>query len=293
MLMSQLGGKGVDPFVPKIMSALKSGLQFAGSPTKAACDACHSFVRHMSDTKLKQYFRTIVVSLLRVALDEAADDQLDADQRVAVRTLHFLIVEKRELLQSEFEKLPMLALSTSISPALQPIHDSLNAGGVLTMPLATQLAQLTDILEHEGSDVRFMGLTQLVKLLEKETKTVYDLALQADPAAPEIETLMHMLLRLARMESEKKNRLCCAKALGALGAIDPARMRLQMKPDPHSANARTQDGTSEMSEETLAFCVIIQHLVPMLRAAKGSSDSIGFALQVINISCPPFFTMIS
>ena len=44
------------------------------------------------------------------------------------------------------------------------------------------------------------------------------------------------------------------------------------------------DGT-ELSDERLALCAIKRHLVPMLRAARGTTDSIGFALQVGGWMC--------
>jgi hypothetical protein len=139
-------GYGVDPFVPKIMAALKAGLQEGqhqhaphsacfhrtqphSAQTEAALEAWYVFTTHMSVAALDGCFMPTIICIAPFAALEAAyydangavsnvggqdsgragvDDQHKG--RYALQTLQYLLVDRRDELQHIFAELPLSAL---------------------------------------------------------------------------------------------------------------------------------------------------------------------------------------
>ncbi|KAF1793983.1 Ribokinase-like [Phytophthora cactorum] len=136
---------------------------------------------------------------------------------------------------------------------------------------------LSAYVNHLDVAVREMALTQLLRCLlcENEGDIFIDRALAS---------VVQSILQLSRTESHEPIKLLCARCLGALGAIDGARVPLNMfytsGPQGGAAVAKEKQYQKvEYSTKDLAIVLIETWLVKELRAAPENTDSLAFAIQ--------------
>ncbi|CAI5717392.1 unnamed protein product [Peronospora farinosa] len=308
----------VDSFVPKVMATLKIGL----TERELQVHAIHAwghFLRMLSSKALESNLSSIVVSLLpclghktsailvegnsgsgsqswnlesleRVKHDVCAQViSLDGVQPkcmvAAVDILRYLFIEKQTELKHAFPTIPLLP---SI-PELDEIYVALyeEDGDPRCRPLSDYLMNLSAYANHLDVAVREMALTQLLRCLvvrgaELEVLMQNEGSIFIDRA---VASVVQSVLRVSREESHESIKLLCARCLGALGAIDSARVPLNMfytAGGPQRGTAVTKEKVCkkmEHSTKDLACVLIETWLVKELRAAPENMDSLAFAIQ--------------
>lgn len=217
----------------------------------------------------------------------------------AVGVLTYLFIEKRAELTQAFPRIPMLPWL----PALRDVHRVLveDTNVPAGKPLGPYLVDLASYVNHWDVGVREVALSELFRclvvrghelraLMENEGDLFVDRAVVA---------LIVSILQLARTESQESVKLLCARCLGALGAIDAARMPLNVFYDAGNgtslslsvggsgsgsgtivaAKDKAADARVEHSTKDLACVLIETWLVKELRAAPENTDAVAFAIQ--------------
>ncbi|CAI5724897.1 unnamed protein product [Peronospora destructor] len=308
----------VDSFVPKVMATLKIGLADC-ELREHAIHAWGNFLRMLSSKALESNLSSIVVSLLPclghktsailVEGDSVSGSQswsLESLERVkhdvcaqvmspggvqpkcmmaAVDILRYLFIEKQTELKHAFPKIPLLP---SI-PELDKIYVALyeEDGDPRCRPLSDYLMNLSAYVNHLDVAVREMALTQLLRCLvvrgaELEVLMQNEGSIFIDKA---VAIVVQSVLRVSREDSHESIKLLCARCLGALGAIDSARVPLNMfytAGGPQRGAAVTKEKVctkTEHSTKDLACVLIETWLVKELRAAPENMDSLAFAIQ--------------
>lgn len=202
---------------------------------------------------------------------------------VALSILEYLFVEKRAELKQAFPRITILPWI----PALAAVHEVLNEdiGVPACNPLGEYLVDLASYINHWDLAVREMALSQLFRCLVVRGRELRALMenegdLFVNDAVVDI---ILSILQLARTESQESVKLLCARCMGALGAIDSARMPLSMfyESDLNGGIVTKErlDSRVEHSTKDLACVLIETWLVKELRAAPENTDSVAFAIQ--------------
>ena len=234
---------------------------------------------------------------------------------IAIDILSFLFIEKRQELKSQFRKVSFLPICPALQPIRLVIEEEIGCSDSQeNWSIEEQILELTSVLQHHygtSSGVHKVVLMHLLQVLVTREKDLLQHLLsmgqQLSSGRQEVSSviaqLVQVLLRLSCTESSDEIKLLCAECLGAIGAIDPARMPLQMfyydsssnssaaskssstqKKDGSKKTAATTSITSnmfaaELSIKELACVLIEKHLVNELRAAPENTDSVGFTIQ--------------
>ncbi|CAH0522317.1 unnamed protein product [Peronospora belbahrii] len=311
----------VDAFVPKVMATLKIGLA-ERELREHAIHAWGNFLRMLSFKALESNLSSIVVSLLpclgrktsavlvedsfvcgsrcwnlefleRVNRDVRAEvmppgdrDEVETKCMVAaVDILRYLFIEKQAELKFAFPKIPLLP---SI-PELDEIYVALykEDGDPRCRPLSDYLMDLSAYANHLDVAVREMALTQLLRCLVVRG-TELEILMQNEGSIyinRAVASVVQSVLQVSRADSHETIKLLCARCLGALGAIDSARVPLSMfytAGGLHTGNTVNKEKVCqkiEHSTKDLACVLIETWLVKELRAAPENTDSLAFAIQ--------------
>ncbi|KAF0685567.1 Aste57867_22575 [Aphanomyces stellatus] len=263
----------LDNFVPKIMATLKLASQEANEENiLAACQAWRTFVRLLSPDAIKSNVLSIVVSLLPCiepiqVLFQAHVLKTETiifnkkSQKMALEVLRLIFLEPSSL------KDPSVYFLLSLVPSVAEIPLCIK-----NQPIHEVIQQILPLLRHWDGAVREVGLLHLTNILNSRSREVQDLILSLDEGLVHscILGLLKELLQLSRLETHEMMQVLVAQALGALGAIDMARITPQ---------AIRSDTTSELSTKNLACHLIQTLLVKELRAAPQNTDVIALSIQ--------------
>jgi serine/threonine-protein kinase ATR len=307
----------VDAFVPKVMATLKIGLT-ERKLQRYAIQAWDTFVRMLSNKALESSFVSIVVSISpclgycakqilqevdnkvtsanlswnidvlssRIGQHESYRDESDHEDMNAIEStaselLKYLFLDKRIELKHAFPRIQLLPST----PALDPIYAVLvqEVGDPLHKPLHSYLSDIGIYINHWDLGVREIALAQLFKCLVTRSSELSELMMQSGDedlfVHRVIAELLFSLLQLARTESNPALKEICARCLGALGAIDPARIPLSMFYSSSTSTINRIDSRIEYSTKDLACTLVETWLVKELRAAPQNTDSVAFAIQ--------------
>ncbi|TMW55922.1 hypothetical protein Poli38472_008570 [Pythium oligandrum] len=289
----------LDAFVPKVMAILKIGMADP-SLQKYSIQAWGNFIRMLTTKALETNFISIVVSVLPYTRlsdgDSETSHQKNLDKQrspreytreVAIKIIRYLFVEKRDDLVKAFPKVAILPSTPDLdesSAALMSV-----VGDPARLNLRDILQNCVSYINHWDMAVRERILDHLYHTLVARTSELEGLVqsegdLFVDPVV--VETLVS-ILKVASLDTDTNIRLLCSKCLGALGAIDGARMPfnfLHSKSDKIDPRSETQakekgDTRSELPTMDLALVLIEDWLVKELRAAPENTDSVAFAIQ--------------
>ncbi|ETP04237.1 hypothetical protein F441_18933, partial [Phytophthora nicotianae CJ01A1] len=310
----------VDPFVPKVMATLKVGLT-EHALQEHAIQAWGNFLQMLSTKALEANLSSIVVSLLPCLGHETSailieDGSITGSQcwnveslehfrqnglgqvgspgnrdeaqmkcmAAAVSILRYLFIEKGEELKPSFPKIPLLPSIPELDEIYVVLYEE--DGDPRCRSLREYLMNLSAYVNHLDVAVREMALTQLLRCLvvrgaELETLMQNEGDIFIDRA---LASVVQSILQLSRTESHVPIKLLCARCLGALGAIDGARVPLNMfytsGPQGGAAVAKEKQYQKiEYSTKDLAIVLIETWLVKELRAAPENTDSLAFAIQ--------------
>ncbi|GMF47260.1 unnamed protein product [Phytophthora fragariaefolia] len=318
---STQGNGVVDIFVPKVMATLKIGLT-ERELQEHAIQVWGNFLRMLSPKALETNLSSIIVSFLPCLGQEASEiliedrsfggsqcwnvESLELDKNdsssmtefsngrdecqtrcmsAAVDILRYIFVERKAELKSAFPKIPLLPSIPELDEIYAVLYEE--DGDPRQQPLREYLTNLSTYVNHLDVAVREVALTQLLRCLvvrgsELETLMQDEGDIFIDRA---VASVVQSILQLSRAESHEPIKLLCARCLGALGAIDSARVPLNMF---YTAGGPQQGATVgkekhiqkvEYSTKELACALIDTWLVKELRAAPENTDSLAFAIQ--------------
>ncbi|OWZ20345.1 Phosphatidylinositol kinase [Phytophthora megakarya] len=311
----------VDPFVPKVMATLKVGLTERELQVHAI-EAWGNFLRMLSTKALETNLSSIVVSFLPCLGHDASsilvEDGSSCDSRcwnveslvhfrhdgtgqinlpgnrdevqmkclsATIDILRYLFIEKGAELNSSFPKIPLLPSLQELDEIYVVLYEE--GGDPRCQPLREYLMNLAAYVNHLDVAVREMALAQLLRclvvrgpeldaLMQNEGDIFIDTA---------VANVVQSILQLSRTESDESIKLLCARCLGALGAIDGARVPLNMfytsggPPGSTTVAKEKLYQKIEYSTKDLACALIEIWLVKELRAAPENTDSVAFAIQ--------------
>ncbi|KAJ0077574.1 hypothetical protein Patl1_35888 [Pistacia atlantica] len=188
-----------------------------------------------------------------------------------VKILEELVLKNKAILKQhihEFPLLPSIPALTEVNRAIQEARGS--------MTLKDQLHDVVDGLNHENLNVRYMVVCELSKLLKLRNENVTTLINGETGSDMDVlSSLITSLLRGCAEESRttvgQRLKLVCVDCLGALGAVDPAKVK----------GLPCQRFKIECSDDDLIFELIHKHLVRAFRAGPDTiiQDSAALAIQ--------------
>ncbi|KAL5561258.1 hypothetical protein UlMin_031005 [Ulmus minor] len=270
MLIKMMGSQ-LSTYVPKIMVLLmhainKEPLQSDG------LDLLHFFIEQLavvspSSTKyvVSQVFAALIPFL------ERDKENLTMHLDKVGKILEDLVLNNKVILKQhicEFPPLPSIPALSEVNKVIQEARGS--------MTLIDQLRDIIEGLNHENLNVRYMVVCELSKLLNLRREEVTGLITAEGGRNMDIlSSLITSLLRGCAEESRtsvgQRLKLVCADCLGALGAVDPAKVK----------GFSCQRFKIECSDDDLIYELIHKHLARAFRAAPDTiiQDSAALAIQ--------------
>ncbi|CBI37818.3 unnamed protein product, partial [Vitis vinifera] len=270
-MLIKLMGSHLSTYVPKLMVLLmhaidKESLQSEG------LSVLHFFIGQLakvspSSTKhvISQVFAALIPFL------EREKENLSIHLNKVVEILEELVFENKAILKQhirEFPPLPSIPALMKVNEVIQDARGSMN--------LKDQLLDIVDGLDHENLNVRYMVACELSKLLNLRRDDIT--ALITGEAGSHMDVLSSLITSLLRGCAEESRtvvgqrlKLICADCLGALGAVDPAKVK----------GISCQRFKIECSDDDLIFELIHKHLARAFRAAPDTivQDSAALAIQ--------------
>ncbi|RHZ15498.1 hypothetical protein DYB26_006270, partial [Aphanomyces astaci] len=274
----------LDNFVPKIMATLKlASVEAHADKILAACRAWRTFVRLLSPDAIKANVLSIVVSLLpcvgpltelfQLHVVEGPETTIHPNKMTQTPPLSEAQQVALDVLRSIFTS-EMIDDDPSVTfvLALTPMANDFPVQTIKHLPIHEVLALVLPLLQHWDGAVREVGLLHLIHILNSRSREVLDLVLSLEEGVVHtcIMGILKQLLRLSRLETQENMQLLVAQALGALGAIDMARIT------PQALRPIT---TNELSTKNLACHLVQTLLVNELRAAPQNTDVIALSIQ--------------
>ncbi|MBA0591826.1 hypothetical protein Gorai_008822, partial [Gossypium raimondii] len=270
-MLIKMMGSHLNTYVPKLMVILmhaigKESLQSEG------LSVLHYFIVQLamvSPSSTKHVISQVFAAL--IPLLEKDTENSSAHLHKVVEILEELVLKNRVILKEhihEFPLLPSILALTEVNKAIQ------EARGAMT--LKNQLRDVVAGLNHENLNVRYMVVTELSKLLKLRKEDVA--ALVNGEGGSDMDILSSLITSLLRGCAEESRtvvgqrlKLICADCLGALGAVDPAKLR----------NVSCQRFKIQCSDDDLIFELIHKHLARAFRAAPDTvvQDSAALAIQ--------------
>ncbi|XP_022748509.1 serine/threonine-protein kinase ATR-like isoform X3 [Durio zibethinus] len=269
-MLIKMMGSHLSTYVPKLMVLLmhaigKESLQSEG------LSVLHYFIVQLamvSPSSTKHVISQVFAAL--IPLLEKATENSSAHLHKVVQILE-LVLKNRVILKEhihEFPLLPSIPALTEVNKAIQ------EARGAMTFK--NQLRDVVAGLNHENLNVRYMVVSELNKLLKSRKEDVA--ALVNGEGGSDMDILSSLITSLLRGCAEESRtavgqrlKLMCADCLGALGAVDPAKVR----------NISCQRFKIQCSDDDLIFELIHKHLARAFRAAPDTvvQDSAALAIQ--------------
>ncbi|KAJ7967115.1 serine/threonine-protein kinase ATR [Quillaja saponaria] len=248
-ILIEMMGSQLSTYVPKLMVLLmhaidKESLQSDG------LSVLYFFIQQLANTSpssVKHIISQVFASLLPFL--ERDRENPSAHLETVVKILEELVLKNRVILNQhigEFPPLPSIPVLTELNKAIREARGS--------MTLRDQLRDVVDGLNHENLNVRYMVVCELHKLLNlrREEATALITA-EAGSDVDVMSSLITSLLRGCAEESRtvvgQRLKLVCADCLGAIGAVDPAKLE-HLDPAPDTV---IQDSAALAIQELLKF----------------------------------------
>ena len=188
----------------------------------------------------------------------------------AVAVLEELVVKNRDTLGSELQDLPLLPSLPELAPINLVLQESRGE-----LRFAERLQRAADMLGHEALSVRFTAAGELRKLFRARRGNPAHFDVES--VCPDQATLSRLVSALLRGCAEQSRtshgqqlKLLCAECLGDLGAVDPAKLHVELR----------KQSKMERSNEDLVWELITEHLAKVLRAAYDTETQDAAALAI-------------
>lgn len=270
-MLIKLMGSHLSTYVPKIMVLLmhainKEWLQGEG------LSVLHFFLKQLailSPSSTKHVISQVFAALVPFLERETGNSTSHMSKIVEI--LEELVVQNKNILKQHIHEFPTVPNVPALSEVNKVIHE---ARGLMT--LKDQLHGVVEGLNHENLNVRYMVASELSKLLNlKREEFLAFFTKEGDSATDVMSSLITSLLKGCAEESRtsvgQRLKLICADCLGALGAIDPAKIK-------GFSSTRFKIACSD---DDLIFELIHKHLARAFRAAPDTiiQDSAALAIQ--------------
>ncbi|CAH9113406.1 unnamed protein product, partial [Cuscuta epithymum] len=267
-MLIDLMGSHLSTYVPKLMVLLmhaidKEPLQGDG------LSVIHYFVKQLAPSSTKHVISQLFAVL--VPFLERDKEKPSSHTPKVVEILEELVIQNREILKEhihEFPPLPNIHALSKVTSIIQEARGPVN--------LKDQLLDIVDGLNHENLNVRYMVASELSKLLNLRREDVMAvITKEGDPITDVMSCFITSLLKGCAEESRtmvgQRLKLICADCLGALGALDPAKIK-------GFSNMRFKIACLD---DDLIFELIHKHLARAFRAAPDTivQDSAALAIQ--------------
>ncbi|XP_051147175.1 serine/threonine-protein kinase ATR isoform X2 [Andrographis paniculata] len=270
-MLIKLMGSHLCTYVPKIMVLLmhainKEWLQGEG------LSVLHFFLKQLSilsPSSTKHVISQVFAALVPFLEKEAENSSTHTSKIVEI--LEELVVQNKVILKQhirEFPTVPNVPVLSEVNKVIQEVRGA--------MTLKDQLHDAVEGLNHENLNVRYMVASELSKLLNlKHAEFIGLFTKEGDSVMDLMSSLITSLLKGCAEESRtsvgQRLKLICADCLGALGAIDPAKIK-------GFSSTRFKIACSD---DDLIFELIHKHLARAFRAAPDTiiQDSAALAIQ--------------
>ncbi|XP_073033978.1 serine/threonine-protein kinase ATR isoform X1 [Primulina eburnea] len=270
-MLIKLMGSHLSTYVPKIMVLLmhainKDWLQGEG------LSVLHFFIKQLallSPASIKHVISQVFAALVPF-LERETENSFSHLQKI-VEILEELVLQNKVILKQnihEFPPVPDIPVLIKVNKMIQ------EACGLKT--LKDQLRDVVDGLNHDNLNVRYMVASKLRKLLDlNREEFITLLTKEGDLMMDLVSSLITSLLKGCAEESRtsvgQRLKLICADCLGALGAVDPAKVK---------GFAITRFKIA-CADDDLIFELIHKHLARAFRAAPDTivQDSAALAIQ--------------
>ncbi|CAL5378051.1 unnamed protein product [Camellia sinensis] len=270
MLINMMGSH-LSTYVPKLMVLLMYAIDKESLQAEGLC-VLHFFIKQLakvSPSSTKHVISQVFAAL--IPLLERDKEHSSSNFSKIVEILEELVFENRGILKQhicEFPPLPSI-------PALAEVNKVIcEARGPMT--LKDQLRDIVDGLNHENLNVRYMVACELSKLLNvrREDVTSFvtgEVGSDMDALSSLITSLLIGCAEESRTLVGQRLKLVCADCLGALGAVDPAKVK----------GFSSQRFKIACSDDDLIFELIHKHLARAFRASPDTiiQDSAALAIQ--------------
>ncbi|KAL7237094.1 hypothetical protein ACSBR1_020211 [Camellia fascicularis] len=270
MLINMMGSH-LSTYVPKLMVLLMYAIDKESLQAEGLC-VLHFFIKQLakvSPSSSKHVISQVFAAL--IPLLERDKEHSSSNFSKIVEILEELVFENRGILKQhicEFPPLPSI-------PALAEVNKVIcEARGSMT--LKDQLRDIVDGLNHENLNVRYMVACELSKLLNvrREDVTSFvtgEVGSDMDALSSLITSLLIGCAEESRTLVGQRLKLVCADCLGALGAVDPAKVK----------GFSSQRFKIACSDDDLIFELIHKHLARAFRASPDTiiQDSAALAIQ--------------
>lgn len=270
MLIDMMGFH-LSTYVPKLMVLLmhavdKESLQNEG------LTVLHFFIKQLAKVSPSstQHVISQVLAALIPFLEKDKENSSSHLNKI-VEILEELVFKNRVILKQHIREFTLLPRISALAKVNKVIEE---ARGVMT--LKDQLLDVVEGLNHENLNVRYMVACELSKLLNLKREDVTAVVTgEGDSDMDVLSSLITSLLRGCAEESRtlvgQRLKLVCADCLGALGAVDPAKVK----------GFSSQRFKIACSDDDLIFELIHKHLARAFRAAPDTiiQDSAALAIQ--------------
>lgn len=270
MLIDMMGFH-LSTYVPKLMVLLmhavdKESLQNEG------LTVLHFFIKQLAKVSPSstQHVISQVLAALIPFLEKDKENSSSHLNKI-VEILEELVFKNRVILKQHIREFTLLPRISALAEVNKVIEE---ARGVMT--LKDQLLDVVEGLNHENLNVRYMVACELSKLLNLKREDVTAVVTgEGDSDMDVLSSLITSLLRGCAEESRtlvgQRLKLVCADCLGALGAVDPAKVK----------GFSSQRFKIACSDDDLIFELIHKHLARAFRAAPDTiiQDSAALAIQ--------------
>ncbi|XP_062086906.1 serine/threonine-protein kinase ATR isoform X2 [Humulus lupulus] len=270
MLIKMMGSQ-LCTYVPKLMVLLMHAIN-KELLQREGLNLLHFFIKQLAERSPSS--TKYVVSQVFAALIPFTERDKENPTRHLEKVgkiLEDLVLNNKVVLKQylcEFPILPSFPALSEVNKVLQEARGS--------MTLNDQLRDVVDGLNHENLNVRYMVVCELKKLLNLRREEVTSLIIAE--GGRNMETLSSLITSLLRGCAEESRtavgqrlKLVCADCLGALGAVDPAKVK----------GFSCQRFKIECSDDDLIYELIHKHLARAFRAAPDTiiQDSAALAMQ--------------
>lgn len=272
-MLIKMMGSHLNTYVPKLMVLLMYALE-KESLQGEGLSVLHFFIKQLTKvlpSSIKHIISQIMASLLPFLERDRGNPSIHFEK--VVKILEELVLKNSVILNQhirEFPPLPSIPALTEVNRAIEKARGS--------MTLKDQLRDVVDGLNHENLNVRYMVVCELHKLLNLRWKDVTTLIIaetssDLDVVSSLITSLLRGCAEQSRTDVGQRFKLVCADCLGALGAVDPAKVK----------GFSCQRFKIQCSDDDLIFELIHKHLARAFRSALDTviQDSAALAIQEI------------
>ncbi|KAL2937004.1 Serine/threonine-protein kinase ATR [Bienertia sinuspersici] len=270
-MLIKMMGPLLSTYVPKLMVLLMHAIE-QDSLRSEGLTVLHFFIKQLamlSPSSAKHVIFQVFSALIPFL--EKEKDRPSTHLNKIVDILEELVCENKAILKQHIREFPLLPSIPALTKVNQVIQEARGS-----MTLKDQLRDAADGLNHENLNVRYMVACEFSKLLNLRKEDVAaavgsETGLDVTVLSSLITSLLRGCAEESRTSVGQRLKMVCADCLGALGAVDPAKIKA----------SSSQRFKIQCSDDDLIFELIHKHLARAFRAAPDTKiqDYAALAIQ--------------